>query len=217
MRAAETRRVGRPSRQELAEGERRADILRVAEELFRQRGFAAVSLSDVAARVGVTKATILHHFGSKRGLYAAVMRHALAGIAASIRVTAAADAELEERLLRLAHVAIVWVDPDADLEAMLRDAAEHLDAETRSEFAAAHAEIMLALEAMMRDAIARGALRPDDPRLLAHVFWHLLGSCGGRRGSEAGFQGRPEVAVAIVDLFLRGARASPVRSDPAAG
>ena len=60
--------MGRPSIKEVPEGERRVEILRVAGRLFQQRGYAAVSLRDIAAGVGVTKATVLHHFGSKAGL-----------------------------------------------------------------------------------------------------------------------------------------------------
>jgi AcrR family transcriptional regulator len=189
----------------VAEGERRAQILRAAGDLFRQRGFAAVSLADVAVGVGVTKATVLHHFGSKEALYAAVMAAALAGIGASIRRTAGGSDPVPDKLRTLAHTAIVWVDADADLDTMLHDADEHLSPEHRGEIAAAHRAILTAVEDVMRDGLATGVLADRDPRLLAHAFWHLLGGFGGRRGTQAAFQGRPEVADAVVDLFLHGA------------
>lgn len=51
-------------------------ILRSAMELFAERGFDAVPLSAIAERAGVCKANIFHHYGSKDGLYVAVMRQA---------------------------------------------------------------------------------------------------------------------------------------------
>lgn len=56
-----------------AEGEatRRA-ILKAAEALFVEHGFAATSTATIAKLAGVTKSLIHHHFGSKRELWDAV-------------------------------------------------------------------------------------------------------------------------------------------------
>jgi TetR/AcrR family transcriptional regulator len=61
--------VGAPQ----ADGEatRRA-ILRAAETLFVEHGFAATSTATIAKLAGVTKSLIHHHFGSKRELWDAV-------------------------------------------------------------------------------------------------------------------------------------------------
>jgi len=53
--------------------ERRARIIDSATELFGERGFASTSLKDIAARVGSSKSTLLHHFGSKDVLLADVL------------------------------------------------------------------------------------------------------------------------------------------------
>ncbi len=47
----------------------RSRILEAAEELFAERGFAAASMSDIAAKAGVTKSLIHHHFDSKQALW----------------------------------------------------------------------------------------------------------------------------------------------------
>ncbi len=47
-------------------------ILETAEELFLAKGFAKVSLSELAREAGVTKSLIHHHFGSKDKLWVAV-------------------------------------------------------------------------------------------------------------------------------------------------
>ncbi|MEU6249152.1 TetR/AcrR family transcriptional regulator [Glycomyces sp. NPDC047010] len=53
--------------------QRRAKILDSATELFAERGFSSTSLSDIASRVGSSKSTLLHHFGSKDALLTAVL------------------------------------------------------------------------------------------------------------------------------------------------
>lgn len=51
-------------------------ILSAAETLFSEHGFDAASMNEIAARAGVSKANIFHHFGSKNALYIAVLKHA---------------------------------------------------------------------------------------------------------------------------------------------
>ncbi|MGQ0658329.1 MAG: TetR/AcrR family transcriptional regulator [Chromatiales bacterium] len=49
-------------------------ILKAAERLFCERGYDGVSVQDIAAAAGGSRANIFHHFGSKEGLYLAVMQ-----------------------------------------------------------------------------------------------------------------------------------------------
>jgi AcrR family transcriptional regulator len=53
---------------------RPAEILAAALECFRERGFTATRLEDVAARAGVTKGTIYLYYSSKEDLFKAVIR-----------------------------------------------------------------------------------------------------------------------------------------------
>ena len=48
-------------------------ILDAAESLFIEHGFAATSVRAIAARAGVNLAATNYHFGSKKGLFAAVL------------------------------------------------------------------------------------------------------------------------------------------------
>ena len=50
---------------------RRAQLLRVADGLFTERGYEATSMDDVAAAAEISKPVLYDHFGSKEGLFAA--------------------------------------------------------------------------------------------------------------------------------------------------
>ena len=56
----------------------RARLLEVAAEVFVERGYAAVSLRDIAVAAGVTKGAIYGHFRSKGQLLVEVIRTQLA-------------------------------------------------------------------------------------------------------------------------------------------
>jgi AcrR family transcriptional regulator len=44
-------------------------LIAAARDLFGERGYASTSLDDVAARAGVTKGALYHHFGGKSNLF----------------------------------------------------------------------------------------------------------------------------------------------------
>ncbi len=60
----------------------RNEILDVATSEFADRGFAGARVDEIAERTRTTKRMIYYYFGSKRGLYLAVLEHAYAGIRA---------------------------------------------------------------------------------------------------------------------------------------
>jgi len=49
-------------------------ILAAAEKLFSDNGFAAVSMRQIGAEAGVSKANVFHHFGTKDKLYKTVIQ-----------------------------------------------------------------------------------------------------------------------------------------------
>lgn len=63
----------------------RARLREAALRLFAQRGFAATSARAVAAEAGLSPALVMHHFGSKEGLRAAVDEQVLARLGAALR------------------------------------------------------------------------------------------------------------------------------------
>ena len=66
--------------------------LEVAHALFAERGYAAVTMDEIAAAVGVTKPLLYNYFGNKERLYIACMERAgdalIATIAAAVDETA---------------------------------------------------------------------------------------------------------------------------------
>jgi AcrR family transcriptional regulator len=63
----------------------REALLATARQLFLERGFASVSIRQIAAAAGSSPAMIHYHFGDKLGLYRAMLEFAIAPVAEALR------------------------------------------------------------------------------------------------------------------------------------
>ena len=82
-----------------AQAERtRRDLLRVARELFVERGYARVGTEEIVARAGLTRGALYHHFPDKRALFAAVHEQLEQELVAGIAATISEVADPVERL-----------------------------------------------------------------------------------------------------------------------
>ncbi len=73
----------------------RAHIMRIAREQVLSVGPSALRLKEVAAAAGVSHPTVLHHFGSREGLVAAVVDDAMLQMDDELEAILAASTELE--------------------------------------------------------------------------------------------------------------------------
>lgn len=84
-------RRGRP-------GYDRDQVLTVAVQLFNEQGYDATSVADLAARLGLTKSALYHHFSSKEELLAIALETALSGLEAVLETALAREAPATEQL-----------------------------------------------------------------------------------------------------------------------
>ncbi|MCB2187631.1 MAG: TetR/AcrR family transcriptional regulator [Deltaproteobacteria bacterium] len=83
--------------------ENRDRIIAEALGLFSQRGYAAVGVQEIAAAAGVTKPTLYHYFGSKRGLLREILEERFLALLGRVRPAAAYSGDLPLTLYRLAQ------------------------------------------------------------------------------------------------------------------
>ncbi|KRB38706.1 TetR/AcrR family transcriptional regulator [Microbacterium sp. Root180] len=92
-------RRGRP-------GYDRAQVLAIAVALFIEQGYDATSVADVAARLGLTKSALYHHFDSKEQLLALALDEALSGLEGVLELPDARRGPASERLAAVLHGAV---------------------------------------------------------------------------------------------------------------
>ncbi len=78
-------------------------ILIKALDLFSERGYDATSVREICEAAGVTKPTLYHFYGSKEGVYRALVEGTLESYRKGVREIVAAPGSVPERLRRIAR------------------------------------------------------------------------------------------------------------------
>ena len=190
---------------------RRTAILDAARLCFLDSGFIRTSISDIIAISGGSRATVYEEFGSKEGLFAAL----IASILEQMRLPEIADGSPDEilRELGLSYMAQL-LDPEAlALYRVVLGESSHIRQLGPAIFDAGPRAAAEALAERLRAWSRGGELAVHDPERAATLF---LAMVEGDLHRAAVLWSRTPSAVqvaahvdAAVQLFLRGAR--PVR------
>lgn len=78
------------------------DIVEAAAEIFREKGFAAASLEDIASAVGIWKGSLYHYIDSKEDLLFAVVKEPAERILEEVQHIAELDLPASEKLRQAA-------------------------------------------------------------------------------------------------------------------
>src|SRR5829696_10493643 len=149
----------------------RAELLRVARELFAKRGYADVGTEQIVRAAHVTRGALYHHFEDKRALFRAVHEQVADDLLATI---AARIAGITDRWDALETGVRAFLDACTD-PAVMR--ISHLDAPAVlgwAEWREIDARHWLGLVTMaLQEAMDSGVLRRREVQPLAHM---LLGA-----------------------------------------
>ena len=104
-------RISRRRSAALAEGgrdynARRHELIRIAADVFRAKGYAASTLLDIANELGTDRASLYYYVGSKEELFQACISQAVGANIARAREIAAAGLTPRERLIQLIELLI---------------------------------------------------------------------------------------------------------------
>jgi len=151
----------------------RSDLIRVARELFADRGYAGVATEEIVQRAHVTRGALYHHFRDKKDLFRAVHEQMEAEIVAEI---AAAMGGIEDpmELLRTGIRAFLdaCMEP-ARARINLLEAPSVLGWAQLREIDLRHGMGLMA--AGLQEGMDAGALRKQPVTPLAHLMFGALG------------------------------------------
>lgn len=157
--------------------EGRMRILRAARTLFLDRGFADVSMQQIADGAGITKATLYHHFRDKEDLYVEVVRAEHERVGQDIRRLIEGATSLEEELARIA--VSFFKTGEGDFGRLAQDLYQHVSPELcRTLHDEMHGDGAESPERVIRAcfarAIASGEIQPLDPDLPTMLFFSMI-------------------------------------------
>ncbi|MGO2931734.1 TetR/AcrR family transcriptional regulator [Microbacterium sp.] len=191
-------RRGRP-------GYDRDQILEIAVQMFIEQGYEATSVASLAARLGLSKSALYHHFVSKEALLEVALDEALGGLEGVLKD--AGDGSARDRLEQVLRGAVlVLVDRLAYVTLLLRvrgnSDVERAALDRRRAFDREVTELVQAAQ-------AEGTVRADvDPSVATRLLFGMVNSIvewyrpsGGEGGAELA---RDVLAVALDGLAPAG-------------
>ena len=211
-----------PNPTDLASGARA--ILEAATIAFARAGFDSVSMADIAAQAGVSKANIFHHFKSKEALHQGVLKEACKGHAEFAEsLLARTDMRSVDKLRALIHFDFA--------DAFTNELATHLVVREvlntgcctgRDLVEPVFMRNFIAVVGIVRQGIENGELRADiNPSASAMMMGgavvlffqnrHILDRFPGLGGNA----GPEHYAELVCELMLGGMVAPPATAKPA--
>jgi AcrR family transcriptional regulator len=110
----------------------RSDIIQAAAQIFRQKGYHAASMQDIADAVGLQKASLYHHVDSKQDILLAILDQVLDLLIEDLEQVVESDLSPDEKLRRAVHVYVMRLTKDSDLASVLLFDYRSLDPSLRS-------------------------------------------------------------------------------------
>ncbi len=159
--------------------ESRERVLDTAEVLFMERGFASVTMRDIADKLGVRQAALYYHApdGKAQLFREVVARNLHRQREGMVHAIATAGPSLEEQLGAVARWLVAQLP--IDMMRMLRSDAAHIsDSYAHELLAEVSAAIMQPITRIIRDAQERGEIRDLDPNGFAGMLIAIMNWTG---------------------------------------
>lgn len=186
-------------------------ILNKALELFSTKGYDATSVREICEAAGITKPTLYHFYGSKEGVYRALVDGALESFRARFRAQIEGPGTARERLRDVARGYFEIARENRGLVRFLLALTHNPSTSAPvTQIPRFYEDIVALVARVVEEGVARGELRPGptEVRMLA-----LMGALGESMVGQV-LVGRPELtkelADTLVDTVLDGWVAAPL-------
>lgn len=189
----------------------RTRVLDVAERLFGERGYAAVTLRDIAGELGMRQASLYHHVPrGKEELFVEVTERGLLRHEAGLEAAIGAGADLEAQLTGAAR----WLlsQPPVNIGRMVHSdmpaiGREHADRLIDVSFRC----LLLPVARALMGAEARGEILPQQPILLAATFINMIEGLWSAGGGGPLPVTKEEMADELIRVLFDGMRPRPAK------
>ena len=184
---------------------READLLTAATRLFRERGFHATSMQDLAEALGMNRGSLYHYIVSKDDLLWAVLTRGFDLLEARVLPVLESDAPPLERLSAAIREHLRVAADHADELSLIQIELRSLSRERRAEMIRRRDAYESLWRRTIEEGIADGSLRVFDIRLAGTG---ILSVCNWftQWYRPDGPQTVDEIADIFTDLFLTGLR-----------
>jgi AcrR family transcriptional regulator len=154
---------------------REEQVRAAALRLFKEKGYHATSMRDIATAVGINKGSLYSYIKSKEDLLVPVFEQAQGVLLAEIeQISADANLSPTERLKRAIHAHVMAVADNLDVLTVYLSEWRQLATESLATNRDQRARYSYLFHEVLRDGVAAGEFRPMDTRI---VMLGMIGMC----------------------------------------
>ena len=180
---------------------REAELRRAATRLFRERGFHATSMQDLAETLGMNRGSLYHYIESKDDLLWGIVSETMDRLRASVEPVLEGDGAAADRLRGAIAAHLAFAADHADEMSLVQVELRALPVPRREALVAERDAYEQRWRGVLEEAVRDGAVQPVDVRLTGIA---ILSACNWftQWYRPDGALGVDDIATAFADLFL---------------
>lgn len=148
---------------------RKQIILKEAARLFREKGYIASNLRELAKRAGIQGGSIYHHFSSKQDILFQLMDNTMTDMVTSLSAVLAGTDDPEEKLRRLLRFHISYTICGPDETYITEDELRNLNADNYLQIIAKRDAYQKLFEEVFLAGYQQQGWMVVDPKLMARA------------------------------------------------
>lgn len=192
-------------------GERKAQIVRVASDLFAENGFRGTTTREIAKKAGISEAVIFKHFSKKEDLYNAIIDSRCLDTQGRSRLMGLLEGRTgREVFTEMAKYMLAEHEKDPSFMRLLSYSALERHGLSEMFIKTRGLELLGYLESQIKALVSEGVFKKTDPMLAARAFMGMVlhYTLAQELYGLKKFFKRPSgrVAETFVDIFFEGMR-----------
>lgn len=177
--------------EKVSASDRRVEIIETTTSLFLANGFSGTSMSKIANKCGITKASLYHHFASKEDLFVACVTHGYSAALVALEDIAGRSGEAAEAKLRLAFAALYETTITSSVGRMsplIAEVSRTFPTVARSFYTEYIAPQQTLLRRIIDEGVERGEFRRIEERQIFHLVFGPMVTLSLSREMFASFE-----------------------------
>lgn len=153
---------------------KRDEIREAAARLFRDKGYAATSMRDLAGAVDIKASSIYNHFDSKEDILRQICLDNAQRFLAGLQEVEDSAVSATHKLRALIRLHIQIATEDLTSITAFNDEWRHLKEPYLGEFKAIRRDYERRFQAIIEDGMRKGELRPIDPHIATYTLFSSM-------------------------------------------
>jgi AcrR family transcriptional regulator len=149
----------------------RDQILEVAAQIFREKGFHAASMQEIADAVNLRKASLYHHVSSKQEILLELLNQAMDSLIESTQNLFSQNKSPEDRLTEAIHEYLGALVTHPDLANVLLLEFRSLDLELQEKHKPRRDHFEKLWRGLIQEGIEKGVFRPMDASIATKILF----------------------------------------------